>query len=366
MTQLLMLAGGGTGGHLFPGLAVADEFIRRDTRRQVVVVGTGRPVERRAVARTPYELRLLSVRPLRGRTVSEQVLSLLSIPLAVAQSAALIAQLRPTVVLGLGGYVSGPLVLASALVRIPTAVMEQNSVPGSTNRILGRLRLIRRAYLTFDISRRHFASEASRVFGNPVRADLVDVREQPISFDPPSVLVLGGSQGAQRLNHSVPDALAEAGVGDCKTGVKVLHQTGDAMAEAVRRRYDELGLNAEVHSFIDDMAGAYRAATLVIGRAGATTLAELGVVGRPAILVPYPFAIDDHQRKNAEELERAGAAKIVLDRDATPEGLAPLVRQLLIDEPSQLQEMAEAAVALGRPDASAQVVDDLEELIGVR
>jgi UDP-N-acetylglucosamine--N-acetylmuramyl-(pentapeptide) pyrophosphoryl-undecaprenol N-acetylglucosamine transferase len=180
------------------------------------------------------------------------------------------------------------------------------------------------------------------------------------------VLILGGSQGAQRLNLSVPEALAQIGAAD--RGVRIVHQTGDAMAEGVRRRYDALGLPATVTAFIDDMATAYREASLVIGRAGATTLAELAVVGRPAVLVPYPFAIDDHQRRNAEELERAGAAVVVSDQDATPDRLAQVLVALLDGDGAEtrIDAMAAAAARLGRPDAAERVVDDLEELIGVR
>jgi len=362
--DLMILAGGGTGGHLFPGIAVANEFVRRDPSRQVVVVGTGRAVERRAVADTGYQLRLLAARPLRGVDVKDQALSLAAIPIALAQSAALMAQLRPSIVVGLGGYASGPVVMAAAGVRIPTALMEQNAVPGSTNRLLGAMRLVRRAYLSFETSCRYFTPGSARVLGNPVRRALVDVGGSPLPKKPRSVLVLGGSQGAQRLNIYVPEALAQAGAAE--RDIDVVHQSGDAMAEAVRRRYDDLGIHATVAPFIDDMEAAYRRASLVVSRAGATTLAELAVVGRPSILIPYPFAIDDHQRKNSMELERAGAAVVVSDHSATSERLSPILRELLIDDDAKLEVMGRAAATLGRPDATERVVDDLEELIGVR
>lgn len=363
--KLLILAGGGTGGHLFPGLAVADEFVRRDPSRRVVVIGTGRAVERRAVAATPYQLRQLVARPLRGQGAADKARSLASIPLATAQAALMLAQLRPAAVVGLGGYASGPVVVAAAAGRVPTAIMEQNALPGSTNRVLGRLRAVRRAYLTFESTGRFFNPRAVRVLGNPVRRPVIEVAGSALPRAPRSVLVLGGSQGAQRLNLSVPEALAQ--IDTAGLGLRIVHQTGDAMAEGVRRRYDALGMPATVMAFIDDMATAYREASLVIGRAGATTLAELAVVGRPAVLVPYPFAIDDHQRKNAEELERAGAAVVVADHDATPERLAQVLAGLLArDADSKIEAMAAAAMRLGRPDAAERVVDDLEELIGVR
>ena len=359
----LMLAGGGTGGHLFPGLAVAEEWRRRHPERSVIVVGTGKAVERRVVASSSCELRLISARPLRGRNLRDQLLSLAALPLALGQSAIMLARTRPAAVVGLGGYASGPMVLAASGMRIPTAVMEQNSVPGSTNRLLSRLRAVDRAYLTFPSSARFFSPRVARVLGNPVRDAVIEAHGTPLQLERPRVLVLGGSQGARRLNLSMPDALASA---DARgRGLRITHQSGDAMAEAVRRRYDELDLQATVEPFIDDMAEAYRAATLIVCRAGATTLAELGVVGRPAVLVPFPFAIDDHQRKTAEELERAGAALVVSDDEATAERLGALLGELL-DDRQRLREMSERSLSTGVVDATEKVVTDLEELIGVQ
>ena len=360
---LLMLAGGGTGGHLFPGLAVAEEWRRRHPGSAVAVVGTGRAVERRAVPAAGCELLFISARPLRGRNLGDQVLSIAALPLALVQAVELLRRFRPTAVVGLGGYASGPVVLAAAALRIPTAVMEQNTVPGSTNRLLSRLRAIDRAYLTYASSGRYFPARVVRVTGNPVRGSVLAARGAPLALDPPHVLVLGGSQGAQRLDLAVPEALARAGAG--RRGLVITHQTAEARAESVRRAYDQLGLAAQVEPFIEDMAGAFRAATLVVCRAGATTLAELGVVGRPAVLVPFPHAIDDHQRRNAEELERAGAAVVVRDEHATPETLAPRIAALL-DDPDTLRQMAARAAATGAVDASLRVVSDLEELTRVQ
>lgn len=360
---LLMLAGGGTGGHLYPGLAVAEVWRRRARERSVLVIGTGKAVELRAVPAAGCELRLIAARPLKGRTSGEQALSLASVPLSMAQAASMLVRLRPSVVVGLGGYASGPVVLAASALRFPVAVMEQNAVPGFTNRLLSRMGALDRAYLTYPSSRRYFSPATARVLGNPVRGAVLEARSAPLPLDRPSVLVLGGSQGAQRLNHALPDALALAGAAE--RGLNIMHGSGDAMVEAVRKRYDELGLKARVEPFIEDMATAYREATLVVSRAGATTLAELGVVGRPAVLVPFPFAVDDHQRKNAEELERAGAAVVVRDERATAEELAPLLAELLGD-PGRLTRMAAASAETGRPEAAERVVDDLEELIGVQ
>jgi UDP-N-acetylglucosamine--N-acetylmuramyl-(pentapeptide) pyrophosphoryl-undecaprenol N-acetylglucosamine transferase len=291
------------------------------------------------------------------------VASLVAVPTSLAQAALLLWRLRPQVVLGLGGYASGPVVLAAALMRRPTAVMEQNSVPGSTNRLLARLGVLHRAYLSFEASRSYFRASTVRVLGNPVRQAITDVGRTPVPTEPLRLLVLGGSQGAEKLNRAVPDGLSR--VVAATPGITVTHQTGDAMVEAVRRRYDDLGVKARVVSFIDDMASAYRQASLVICRAGATTLAELAVVGRPSLLVPFPYAIDDHQRKNAEEFVRTGAASMVLDAEVTPERIADEVSRLVAQPDELLPSMGQAARRWGRPDATAQVVSDLEELINV-
>ena len=271
--EVLVLAGGGTGGHLFPGLAVAEAFAGRRPERRVVFVGTGRPLERRAVSAAGFELRVVSARPLRGKNLKEQGLSLVSLPYALGQAALLLRELRPVAVVGLGGYAAGPVVMAAAGAGIPTAIMEQNALPGSTNRWLGRLRCVRRAYLSFGASRRFFAPEAVRVWGNPVRSVLAQVAGAPVPLDPLALLVLGGSQGAQRLNLSVPDALARL---PGAAGLRVVHQTGDAMVEAgpaPLRRARPLGHRGSVHrrhgrGLSDRLVGAVSCGGDDPGRAG--------------------------------------------------------------------------------------------------
>jgi len=287
------------------------------------------------------------------------------LPRAFAKSLRILRKFRPDVVVGVGGYASGPMVLAAALAGYPTAIQEQNSVPGITNRILGKF--ARAVFLAFDDARRFFAPAKVDLLGNPVRRRFVDAAvavKASAAIDPSArrrLLVVGGSQGARAVNDLVT---AAAGIlRDYDALPLVVHQTGAADRDRIAARYGELGLRelVEVRPFIDDMAAAYAAADLVVGRAGALTLAELAVIGRPAILIPLPTAADDHQTRNAAELERAGAAVVLAQVGATPATLAELITALLTDEPRR-RAMAAAMAGLARPDAARRIVDALCEI----
>lgn len=365
MIRRVLVAGGGTGGHLFPGLAVVEELRRRVPDVQVYFVGTSRGIESRVLPARGEDLTLLEVTPLKGQGLSARVASFARIPTAMSGASALMRRLEPDLVLGVGGYASGPVLLAAALGGRPTAVLEQNASVGLTNRILARF--VRRAYVTFDETVAVFGESKSRVTGNPVRRDFVDFAHRALS-DPEgfesrarSVLVLGGSQGARKLNEVVPLGLQRAGVAE--RGLKVIHQTGESMRADVEERYRALGIDAEVVSFIDEIARAYANATLVVARAGASTLAELCAIGRASILVPFPFAADDHQTKNAAALEAQGAAICVPESNLDEQSLASAVTGLL-DDPRKRQEMALFARQHGRPDAAAAIVDDLVDWLG--
>jgi UDP-N-acetylglucosamine--N-acetylmuramyl-(pentapeptide) pyrophosphoryl-undecaprenol N-acetylglucosamine transferase len=256
--------------------------------------------------------------------------------------------------------------LLAAAMRIPTALLEQNAHVGLTNRLLATT--VGRAYLTYPETLYQFGTTKGRVLGNPVRRSFVEAAQLAL-HDPAGVeararrvLVLGGSQGAKTLNEVVPVALALSNIST--QGISVLHQTGDTMLDEVRRRYRGLGVNAEVVSFIDDMSRAYASASLVIARAGATTLAELCAIGKPSILIPYPHAAEDHQAKNALAMERAGAAIAIRESELTAEGLAAQARELLSGR-TRRRNMADAARKLGRPEAAAAIVDDLCAFLGV-
>ncbi len=365
MIERVILAGGGTGGHLFPGVAVYEELKRREPDLQTLFVGTARGLETRVVPQLGEPLACLEVRPLKGRTPLELVKNLVSLPQAGVEAARILRQFRPSLVLGVGGYAAGPMVATASAMGIPTALLEQNAHVGLTNRLLSRF--VQRAYLSFDETLSTFSTAKARVVGNPVRRSFVSMghmaRVDPAAFEMRArrVLVIGGSQGARALNQVVPEALAR--VGAALRGVEIVHQTGHAMCDAVRARYAELGVDAQVTPFIDDMARAYASAALVIGRAGATSLAEICAVGRPSILVPFPGAADDHQWHNARALESRGAALAFREHELDADKLAQAVARLLGDA-GERRRMADAARALGRPDAAAAIVDDLCAWLG--
>jgi UDP-N-acetylglucosamine--N-acetylmuramyl-(pentapeptide) pyrophosphoryl-undecaprenol N-acetylglucosamine transferase len=356
----VLIAGGGTGGHLFPAIALADEIIGRGG--VVRFVGTAAGLEARVLPAGGYDLKLITVSGLKRVGVAGVARGLLRLPAALLQSRRLIAEFRPDAVVGVGGYASGPVVLAAALARRPTAVMEQNSVPGVTNRALGRV--CRRVYIALEPAREHFPARKTVLLGNPVRRAIREVAAQPAAAGArPRVLAVGGSQGAHVVNEHLAQAvtlLHQRG-----QGFSLLHQTGAADLEAMQGRYralDPTGTVLEARAFVDDMATAYREADVVVGRAGATTIAELCAVGRPAILVPFPFAADNHQEINARVLERAGAARVILQADLTPARLADALDALLGDAAARAT-MAAATRALGRPDAARDIADDLERLV---
>jgi UDP-N-acetylglucosamine--N-acetylmuramyl-(pentapeptide) pyrophosphoryl-undecaprenol N-acetylglucosamine transferase len=254
---------------------------------------------------------------------------------------------------------------AAIATRTPTALLEQNVHVGVTNRVLARM--VGRAYLTYPETAHLFGDKRARVFGNPMRRAFVEAaraaRHDPAGMEARArnLLVLGGSQGAKALNETVPEALAQ--LGESLGGVRIVHQTGSAMLDEVRARYEALGIEANVTPFIDDMARAYGHAALVVARAGATTLAELCAIGRPAVLIPFPHAAEDHQTRNAEALESAGAAVVAHERELDPARLAAQIGALLADG-ARRREMAEAARSLGRPEAAAAIVDDLSDWLG--
>jgi len=352
---LVVIAGGGTGGHLYPGLALADTLVARGL--SVTFVGSAEGIEARVVPAAGYPFRVSPARQLRGGGVGRVVAAAVTTLRGVLGALGLLRELRPDLVVGVGGYVSVAVVVAAWLRRIPTMLLEQNVVPGAANRLLGRI--ARCICVGFDESAAFFPAGRVVHTGNPVRTDVL--RSSGARSDHPlGLLVFGGSGGARRINQATLDALRMLGPSARK--LAITHQTGTADAEETRAGYAALGLVGRVEPFIVDMGDAYATADVVVARAGAMTCAELTAVGLPAVLVPYPYAADDHQRRNAEVLVRAGAAEMILDRELSGERLAATLRAL-IEDPMRRADMAARARALGRPDAADRVAEACVRLL---
>lgn len=349
----IVIAGGGTGGHLFPGLAVARAILERSPAARITFAGTRRGLEARVVPAEGFEIDLIRSIGLKGKAWRDVARGLTTLPASGWDAWRLLSRRRPHVVIGLGGYSSGPIVLVAAVRRVPTMVLEQNAVPGLANRLLARL--VQAAALTYPETLPHFPT-IGFVSGNPVRPEFLQdgLREPRPAGTPPRVLVFGGSQGAHAINVAVVDAVRFAG--QAVAPMDLTHQTGESDFEFVRSAYRELGVAARVQPFFDEMGTEMRRADLVVCRAGATTLAELAASGCPAILVPLPSATNDHQRRNAAALESAGAAMVIEQRDLAGARLWTQISELSRDR-ERLQRMGLAMRRLARPDAAAIIAD---------
>jgi len=345
----VLIAGGGTGGHVFPALALGSALAARG--RTVAFAGTADGLEARVVPPAGFPFSALPGRQARGGGALKVATSLAATARGVVAAGRLLARTRPALVVGVGGYASVATVLAARLRRIPVVLLEQNTVPGAANRLLGKLAV--RICLGFAEAASYFPVGRTVHTGNPVRPEVLAGSSTP-KPDGLGLLVFGGSQGAHRLNQAL---LAALGALDASApALAITHQTGTADLELVRAGYAALGRPARVVAFLDDMGGAYDAADVVVARAGAMSCAEITARGLPAILMPYPFAADDHQRHNAEVLARAGAADVVLDDEAAPAKLADVFRAMVGDA-GRRARMAEASRALGRPDAAQHAAD---------
>jgi UDP-N-acetylglucosamine--N-acetylmuramyl-(pentapeptide) pyrophosphoryl-undecaprenol N-acetylglucosamine transferase len=352
----LLIAGGGTGGHLFPGVALAEELRARDPDAEVRFVGTRRGIEARLLPQLGWDLDLIEVSGLKTVGAIGALRGMLRLPRALWQARRVVRRFAPDAVIGVGGYASGPVVLMARLGGVPTAICEQNSIPGLTNRILGRV--ARAVFVSFDGTRRFFKPRKTTLAGNPVRRELLRrLLDAPANLARADgrvhVLVSGGSLGAVAVNDLAAQALIELAR---TTPLAIQHQTGEKGLEATAKRYADAGVAADCSAFIQDMASAYQRADLVIGRAGATTVAELAITGKPAVFIPYPFAADNHQEINAREMADAGAALVFSQADLTAAKLADALRPLITD-PTRRAEMGARMKALARPLAAATVID---------
>jgi UDP-N-acetylglucosamine--N-acetylmuramyl-(pentapeptide) pyrophosphoryl-undecaprenol N-acetylglucosamine transferase len=355
----VVIAGGGTGGHLFPGIAIARELLARRPDAAVSFAGTARGIESRVVPREGFTLDLLRSVGLKARSPAAAARGLALLPLSFADAWRIISRRKPDLVIGVGGYSSGPVVMLAALRGVPTMLAEQNAVPGLTNRLLARV--VGAAAVTFD-STLSFFGRRGFVAGNPVRPEFFAAEDAALPPERGSrarVLIFGGSQGAHAINMAMVEAAPQLAA---EGGVDITHQTGERDVERVRRAYADAGLAARVEPFLFAMDREMKQADVIVSRAGSTSIAELTAVGRAAILIPLPTAADDHQTKNAEVLVHAGAAEMIAQKDLTGAAIAGRMLALARD-PARRATIAAAARRLARPDAARLIVDRALELV---
>ena len=355
----LVVAGGGTGGHVFPGMAVA-EAMESYGRVDVLWIGTGRPVEKKALSGRKWDYRILNTRPLRGSGLAATMRSLAGLPFSTIRACTWLKSFRPHVVLGVGGYVSGPALLAARMLRIPAALHEQNLIPGLTNRLASRF--AKTVFVSFKETVKYFPKNRVIFTGNPIRKNIIQSLNHSITKSPNfRLLVLGGSQGARCLNRlagSAIQVLWQSGF-----HLEIIHQTGKLDVSHVEKFYKDANIPAKVTPFISNIGESYSWADLVICRAGAGTLAELTTLGKPSILIPYPWATDSHQDANARKLTEAGAAKYFLEGEIGAIKLAGEIQSLL-EDPQKLINMGENARKLGKPTAATEIASTLIEMAG--
>ncbi len=355
----LVITGGGTGGHVFPGIAVGEE-LESLCHLKCLWIGTGRPVEKRALREKAWDYNVLKVRPIKGSGPASILRSLMHLPVSIGRALLILKTFKPDVVLGVGGYVSGPVLAAARILSIPSAIHEQNMLPGLANKIAAKF--TNKVFISFEQSRPYFKNKSVECAGNPVRKDILD--QGAVSGTAPDesslhLLVLGGSQGASGLNRLVSSALKIL----YQSGRKfsAIHQTGPLDFQEMKGFYADAGMDVAVHEFINEMGIAYSWADLIICRAGATTLAEITAVGKPVICIPYPHSADGHQGLNARAIYDAGAGLFFEEGDVGAVRLASEIEKLM-SRPEILTEMTSKAKKLGRPEAASRIAQAILQL----
>lgn len=354
----LVFAGGGTGGHLFPAIALAEEFKRRDAGAEITFVGSRGGIEERVIPKYGWPLKLFNVEGIKRKRGVDAARALTKAAASTIEAVKFLRSIRPDGVIGSGSYSSAPVVAAAKLLGFKTAILEQNAYPGLTNRALGKL--VDRVYISFEESRRFFPGGRTILSGNPVRRDIITKLEDRSRAERFSILVFGGSQGATAINAAFLDAIEF--LTDIWSNLRVVHQTGQEGFETAAAAYKRKNLKVEVLKFIESMGEAYNSADLVVCRAGATSLAEITAAGLPSILIPYPFAADDHQTVNARALENAGASVMIKQEGLTGAVLAGEIRRLYND-PQAMKSMRDRSKALGRPRAAQDIAENFSRLI---
>jgi UDP-N-acetylglucosamine--N-acetylmuramyl-(pentapeptide) pyrophosphoryl-undecaprenol N-acetylglucosamine transferase len=358
----LVVTGGGTGGHLFPGISVAQAMLRAYPGSEVLFIGTDREVDKMALAHIDFPSTSIKSHGIKGKKFAAVLKALTQQPLAIWEAARIMRKFRPDLVFGVGGYVTGPVILAARLLGITTCIHEQNSIPGLANKLLGYI--ANRVFVSLPGSEKYFPAGKTVLSGNPVREKIITAHKEsnPQTKDEAAtLLIIGGSQGARRLNSLMLEA-AEHCLTKLTPPPFIIHQTGGYDEEHVRQRYKELGLNARVQAFYSNMDEIYPQADLIISRAGATTLAELTVLHKPVILVPYPFAADNHQEINGLYLVEAGAGLMFRQAELTGDKLGTEIKRLLADK-SLLAEMAENSGKVAKPEATETIVNECMKLL---
>jgi UDP-N-acetylglucosamine--N-acetylmuramyl-(pentapeptide) pyrophosphoryl-undecaprenol N-acetylglucosamine transferase len=352
----VIIGGGGTGGHLFPGIAVAREIQRRYPGSTILFVGAERGIETKIVPKEGFELRTLPVGGIKGLGIVRQIRNLMGMVSGVFRARAILREFKPEVVIGVGGYASFPMLTAATLAGYPRLIMEQNAIPGLANRVLGKW--VDFAAVT-DARTQSFFGNRAVVTGNPVRPEFKSI--SPKTHVPPyTVLVFGGSQGAQSINRAVMDGLDS--LADWKGRLRFVHQTGERQIDEVQRAYAGKGYQADVRAFFNNFHEQYAAADLIVSRSGATTVAEIKAAGRAAILIPFPLATDDHQMKNARSMAEENAAVLISNADLNGKRLADAVRELL-GNPTRLQQIEENARRIAILDAEQRIVNLVETAV---
>ncbi len=351
-----ILAGGGTGGHVIPALAIAQELQKRYDA-EILFIGTARGIENRLVPAAGFPLRLVQVGALNQVSLKTRLKTLFDLPRAVWDARGMLSEFRPDVVIGVGGYASGPAMLAAVLKRIPTLAFEPNVVPGFANRVVARM--VSGAAVHFEETAQYFPHAV--VTGVPVREAFFEIAGKATANDKPTLLVFGGSQGAKAINQAMIQCLPE--LLKQLPNIHIIHQTGERGYNDALAAYQKAGSSAEVFPFITDMPAFFARADLILCRSGASTVAEITAAGKPAVFVPFPRAADDHQRVNAQALERAGAAVVVEETKLERVWLADTIAALLGD-PGRLQRMSQAARKLAHPDAARDIAAMAARLAG--
>jgi UDP-N-acetylglucosamine--N-acetylmuramyl-(pentapeptide) pyrophosphoryl-undecaprenol N-acetylglucosamine transferase len=360
----VIIAGGGTGGHVFPGLAVAEELRSRDASTEVIFAGTEYGIEARVIPREGYPIKFVRAEGLVGVSLKKKLRAAVKIFLSIADSYKILRTLRPDMVIGVGGYASGAVTLCAFFMSVPTMVLEQNSMPGLTNKILGKF--VDVICITYQESMSFFPKSKTYFTGNPVRMNVIRGNRESafrlfsLDRDFFTIFVFGGSSGAKSINSAVVNSLNY--LHDLRDKIQFLHQTGLKDFENVRDAYRKSGFRGMVAPFIHQMGEAYAVADVVVSRAGATTLAEMTALGKAAILVPFPYAAGEHQELNARKLVDIGAAKMIPDRELKGETLAKAIQELYTNEALR-NDMQRHSRSVGRPDASAKVVDIAMSLV---